>query len=80
MSKPITIKLQEKVLKEAERFIPRSKLGNRNAYINEAVKRFNAMLARQELAIQYRHQSEMVRKESTAILSEFEALSDDISE
>jgi metal-responsive CopG/Arc/MetJ family transcriptional regulator len=80
MSKPITIKLQDHVLKDAERFMHKSKLKSRNAYINEAVRRLNALLAREELAKAYREQSQIIRDESAAVLAEFEALPDDLAE
>lgn len=80
MSKAITVKFHENVLQEAQRLIPRSKLNNRNAYINEAVRRMNRLLERQELAEAYAKQSELVRGESAAILAEFENLPDEIPE
>ncbi len=80
MSKPITVKFQDAVLKDAERYIHKSKLKNRNAYINEAVRRLNALLARQALAKAYHQQSKLVREESTAVLAEFEVLPDEIPE
>ena len=80
MNQPITVKLQAEVLKEAQRLIPKSKMGNRNAYINEAVKRMNQLLARRELAEAYRRQSDLVRGESAAVLAEFESLPDELAE
>lgn len=80
MSKAITVKFREDVLRDAERLIPRSKLKNRNAFINEAVRRMNRLLARQELAERYIRQSELVRKESANVLAEFEQLPDEISD
>ena len=80
MSKPITIKLQDEILKDAERLLSKSKLKNRNAYINEAVRRLNALLAREELAKAYRQQSALVRNESADVLAEFEILPDELPE
>jgi Arc/MetJ-type ribon-helix-helix transcriptional regulator len=78
MGNPITVKLQDEVLRDAERFLHKSKLKNRNAYINEAVRRLNALLAREELAKAYREQSKLVRDENAVVLAEFEALPDEI--
>ena len=80
MRHPITVKFQEDVLREAQRLIPKSKLGSRNAYINEAVRRMNRILARRELAESYRRQSELVGEESAAVLAEFESLPDEMAE
>jgi len=80
MGKPITVKLQDEVLKEAEEFIPKSKLGSRNAYINEAVRRMNKVQARRQLALEYQQQSCLVRDESRAVLAEFESLPEELFE
>ena len=80
MRHPITVKFQDEVLKEAQRLLRKSKMGSRNAYINEAVRRMNRILARRELAESYRRQSELVGEESAAVLAEFESLPDEIAE
>lgn len=79
MSKIITVKLRDDIFEQSEKLRPIAKL-NRNAYINEAVKRFNMAIERMKLAEQFRSESILVRDHSMEVLSDFEMLSDKISE
>ena len=79
MSKTLTVKLKDEIYSQAEKLRPKAKL-NRNAYINEAVRRLNAAFARQDLADQFRMESQMVRDPSMEVLSDFETLHDPVVE
>lgn len=47
---------------------------SRNAYINKAVRFYSELQERGLLALQLRRESRQVRRESMAVLKEFEAL------
>jgi len=76
MSKLISLKIDEKLLLDAEIMV--SKLGiSRNKYINDAVLAYTKAQKRAELEVQIRKASILVRESSMEVLAEFEALEDD---
>lgn len=62
-------------LDEAERIVKRRKI-SRNAYINEAVKAYNALQRRRDLREQLAVESKLVAADSLAMLKELELIVD----
>ena len=71
----ISLKLDETILENAERVVKRRKI-SRNAYINEAIKAYNALERRRELGEKLRFESGIVAADSLQMLKELEALGD----
>ena len=71
MSKNLSLKLQDKIFEETERVLRKVKRP-RNAYINEALDFYNRLHARRWLKSQLIKESDLVREDSMAVLSEFE--------
>lgn len=77
MSKPISAKIQDDLYSEMEDLAKRLHWP-KNAYINEAIAHFNRHHARRLLAEALRRESQAVGEESLKVLSEFEALRDEL--
>jgi len=71
----MSLKLEDEILKEAERFVKRRKI-SRNAYINEAIKTYNALNRRRELREKLAIESSIVASHSLAELKELEQITD----
>lgn len=71
--KTISLKLDEAVFCETEKILKNMKKP-RNRYINEAIDFYNKYQHRQIIEGQLRKESKLVRENSMAILSEFEAM------
>ena len=76
MSKLLSIKIDDDVLKMAERFIQKNRI-SRNAYINQAVQLMNRLQKRRLLRNELRKESHDMHGESQAVLREFEGLQDE---
>lgn len=72
---PLSLKLETSTLTDTERVVKRRNI-SRNAYINEAVKAYNALERRRELREKLTLESRMVAADSLAVLKELEALGD----
>lgn len=76
MSKLISLKMDEKLLHDAEVMV--SKLGiSRNKYINDAVSAYTKAQKRAEMEAQIKKEIALIRESSMEVLAEFEALEDD---
>ncbi len=76
MSKLISLKIDEKLLLEAEIMV--SKLGiSRNKYINDAVVAYTKAQKRAELEDQIRKEIKLIQESSMEVLAEFEEIEDD---
>lgn len=76
MSKLISLKIDEKLLQDAEIMV--SKLGiSRNKYINDAVLAYTKVQKRAEMEAQIKKEVALIRESSMEVLAEFEALDDD---
>lgn len=74
----LSLKLEEDIHEEAERIVKRRKI-SRNAYINEAVKAYNALQRRRDLREQLAAESQLVAADSLAVLKELEMIADGTS-
>jgi hypothetical protein len=78
MSKNLSLKMDDIVFREAEKTIRR--LGkSRNAYINEAVDRYNKYYNKQDLRTLLVRESAAVYESSMEVLKEMEALDDPVT-
>ena len=73
--KTVSIKIDESIFGETEKILSKMKI-SRNRYINEAIEFYNKAQKRQVLEKQLKTESNLVKKESMKILSEFENLVD----
>jgi hypothetical protein len=73
MSKAISVKLDEKIFKEAERNV-RMNRTNRNAYVNAAIRLMNQFQERRRLEEQLRKEVEMSREDTIRLLDELRHL------
>jgi len=71
----MSLKLEVEILKEAERYVKRRKI-SRNAYINEAIKTYNALHRRRELREKLVIESGLVSQNSLSELKELEHITD----
>ena len=71
----MSLKLEDEILKEAERHVKKRKI-SRNAYINEAIKTYNALNRRRELRDKLVIESGLVSSHSLAELKELEQITD----
>ena len=71
MSKNLSLKLQDEVFEETERVLRKVKRP-RNAYINEAIRFYNKLVARRLLKNKLVKESGIVAANSMAVLEEFE--------
>lgn len=69
--KTISVKIEDSIFYETEKLVSKLKK-SRNRYINEAIDYYNAQQNRQILSDQLERESKLVRKESMAVLREFE--------
>lgn len=74
--KTLTIKLDEDVLAETEKLTSELNI-NRDRYISEALRKFNAYNRKQALREEMQRASKATTAESMRVLAEFEALEDD---
>lgn len=74
--KTLSLKLDDKIFKEAEEMTSKLKLA-RNRYINEAVEIYNLYNKRRLLKKQLTKESKLTDKNSLDILHEFEKLIDE---
>ena len=69
--KNISLKLDESIFSETERILSRIKKP-RNRYINEAIAYYNRLQKRKLLEKKLKKESELVKRDSMAVLHEFE--------
>jgi hypothetical protein len=74
--KTLSLKLDDNIFDETEDVLTKVKK-SRNRYINEAVDYYNRINKRNLIAKKLTKESRLVRKESLAVLSEFESLQDE---
>ena len=79
MSKVLSLKLQEKVLRESEEIL-RQRKASRNAYFNEAIHFYNQLWKRKLLKKALAEESALVSADSLAVLEAFERLSDEFDQ
>lgn len=79
MSKILSLKLQEKVLRESEEVLRRRKT-SRNAYFNEAINFYNKLWKRKLLRRVLGRESALVSADSLAVLEAFERLSEELGQ
>lgn len=75
--KTLSLKLDDNIFDETEDVLTKVKK-TRNRYINEAVDYYNRINKRNLIAQKLAKESRLVKKESLAVLSEFESLLDEI--
>jgi dsDNA-specific endonuclease/ATPase MutS2 len=75
--KTLSLKLDDNIFNETEDVLTKVKK-SRNRYINEAVDYYNRINKRNFIARKLAKESRLVKKESLAVLSEFESLRDEI--
>jgi len=74
--KTISLKLDDNIFNETEVVLAKVKK-SRNRYINEAVDYYNRINRRSLIAKKLAKESRLVKKESLAVLAEFEMLQDE---
>jgi len=74
--KTLSLKLDDNIFDETEDLLIKVKK-SRNRYINEAVDYYNRINKRNLIARKLSKESRLVRKESLAVLLEFESLQDE---
>jgi len=74
--KTLSLKLDDNIFDETEDLLAKVKK-SRNRYINEAVDYYNRINRRNLIARKLSRESRLVKKESLAVLSEFESLQDE---
>jgi metal-responsive CopG/Arc/MetJ family transcriptional regulator len=74
--KTISLKLDDNIFNETEVVLAKVKK-SRNRYINEAVDYYNRINRRSIIAKKLAKESRLVKKESLAVLAEFEMLKDE---
>ncbi|MBI4609410.1 MAG: hypothetical protein HY726_10400 [Candidatus Rokubacteria bacterium] len=79
MSRILSLKLQESVLRESEEILRRRKT-SRNAYFNEAIHFYNKLWKRKLLKETLAEESALVAGDSLAVLEAFEKLSDELDQ
>lgn len=77
MSKVLSLKLQDKVFKETEEILRKSRKA-RNAYFNEAINLYNKLNNRKRLKRELAGESALVAADSLEVLEAFERLEDEI--
>lgn len=76
MSKQISLKINDEIFIETERFTHRNHI-SRNAYINRAIRLMNRLQERRLLRNELRKESRNLRIESQDVLREFEEIQDE---
>jgi hypothetical protein len=79
MSKPLSLKLQDRVYEEAEEILRKSRK-TRNAYFNEAINLYNKLWKRKLLKRALAAESALVAADSMELLETFERLEDELAE
>ena len=74
--KTLSLKLDDNIFNETEVVLTMVRK-SRNRYINEAVDYYNRINKRNLIARKLTKESKLVRKESLAVLAEFESLHDE---
>ena len=74
--KTLSLKLDDNIFDETETLLTKVKK-SRNRYINEAVDYYNRINRRSLIAKKLAKESRLVKKESLAVLAEFETLQDE---
>lgn len=74
--KTLSLKLDDNIFNETEVVLKKIKK-SRNRYINEAVDYYNRINRRNLIGRKLVKESKLVRKESMAVLAEFEGLNDE---
>jgi hypothetical protein len=74
--KTLSLKLDDNIFDETEDLLTKVKK-SRNRYINEAVDYYNRINKRNLIARKLSKESRLVKKESLAVLLEFESLQDE---
>ena len=74
--KTLSLKLDDNIFNETEDMLSKVRK-SRNRYINEAVDHYNRINRRNLIARKLAKESRLVKKESLAVLSEFESLQDE---
>lgn len=74
--KTLSLKLDDNIFNETEDLLTKVKK-SRNRYINEAVDYYNRINKRNLIARKLAKESRLVKRESLAVLSEFESLQDE---
>ncbi len=74
--KILSLKLDDRIFEDAEAMSDKLKLP-RNRYINQAVEMYNQLNKRRLLKSQLEKESELTRKESMRLLSDFEQIMDE---
>jgi hypothetical protein len=74
--KTLSLKLDDNIFNETEAVLVKVKK-SRNRYINEAVDYYNRINRRSLIAKKLAKESRLVKKESLAVLAEFETLQDE---
>lgn len=74
--KTLSLKLDDNIFNETEEVLNKVKK-SRNRYINEAVNYYNRLNKRNLISIKLSQESKLVKKESLAVLAEFESLQDE---
>ena len=74
--KTLSLKLDDNIFNETEVVLAKVKK-SRNRYINEAVDYYNRINRRSLIAKKLAKESRLVKKESLAVLAEFETLKDE---
>ena len=74
--KTLSLKLDDNIFNETEAVLTMVRK-SRNRYINEAVDYYNRINKRNLIARKLTKESKLVRKESLAVLAEFESLHDE---
>lgn len=69
----MSLKVEDDILLDAEHFVKRRKI-SRNAYINEAIRAYNALERRRELREKLLVESKLVAADSLAMLKELEMI------
>ena len=75
MSKLVSVKLDDEVFRDAEKLVRETKT-SRNALINRAVRLLTRLYRKRHLREVLKRESARVRRESLAVLNEFEGLLD----
>ena len=75
--KTLSLKLDDNIFNETEDVLVKVKK-SRNRYINEAIDYYNRINKRSLIAQKLAKESRLVKKESLAVLSEFESIEDEI--
>ncbi|PIU65506.1 MAG: hypothetical protein COS84_06795 [Armatimonadetes bacterium CG07_land_8_20_14_0_80_40_9] len=77
MSKSVSLKIKDEILKETEEILKKIDIP-RNSYINHAIAYYNELNRKKSLAKILNRESKLVSKESKKVLEEFEFIEKDL--